>query len=162
MDTDTPTRKKGGRFGKVVLWGTGLASLPGIARTMGNPIKDLATDTRDGIRRRTPSLRDAQESWRLKTAETPEALFAGYARRMGLSDEMRTRMLRQYTVLTTIGIVAILGSLMITWWNLSGLLLSALAGLFTIACAYRRDSLRYERLPTMGQWMRERMWWIFG
>ncbi len=160
MSHTKPSR--GARFGKAILWGTGLASLLGIARTIASPVRDLATDTEEGIRRRTPSLRNARASWQLETRESPEDLFAGYAKKMDLTETARVRMLRQYEVLTWFGVAAMLGSLVIVWWNISGLLLSALSGLFTIACAYRRDSLRYQRLPTFGKWLRERMWWIFG
>lgn len=160
MESDQPKRKF--RAGKAVLWGTGLASLPGIAKTIATPAKDLATDTSDGIKRRTPSLKEAKAAWLMDTKEAPEELFAAYARKAQLDDARRLQMLTQYRLFTMLGIAAMVGGLVLTWWNLSGVLLAAAAILFTLSCAYRRDSLQYQRLPTFGRWIRERMWWLFG
>lgn len=157
-----PSSSSGSKVGKAVLWGTGLASLPGIAKTVATPVKDLATDTRDGLRRNTPTLQDAKAAWQLQTEQMPEARFTEYARKMALDEPQRVKLARQYQVLTILGVLVVLGSLALTWWNLSGILLAAMAAMFTLACDYRRDCLHRQRLPTMSMWMKERMWWIFG
>jgi hypothetical protein len=161
MESEQPHKKKF-RVGKAVLWGTGLASLPGIAKTIASPVKDLATDTSHGIKHRTPSLKDAKAAWNLDTQESPEDLFSAYARKAQLDEARRLHMLTQYRLFTLLGIAAMVGGLVLAWWNLSGVLLTAAAILFTLSCAYRRDSLQYQRLPTFGRWIRERMWWLFG
>lgn len=157
---DTPHR--GSRIGKALLWGTGLAAIPGIVRGVAKPAKDLATETQAGLRRNTPTLQEARVAWSEEVPEDPAELFVAYARKFGLDETGIAALERQYTLLFGLSTLAVLGSLVLLYWNLSGLLLAVLSLFAGMGSLYRRDALHYRRLPTFRNWLRERLWWIFG
>jgi hypothetical protein len=152
----------GSRAGKALLWGSGLASLPGIAKSIGTPAKTLATDTTDGIRKKTPSLREAKHAWQQATAESPEDLFRAFAQKYDLTEAKRLAMERQYATLFWGSMVVLAGGIVLIYWNLSGILLASLAGMAALGSLYRRDALHEQRLPTFRNWLTRRLWWIFG
>lgn len=150
------------RIGKGALWMTGLASLPGTTRVVADPIKDLAEDTRSGLRRHTPSWREAKAAWQFDGDTDPAQLFAAYAHKFNLSDDRRLAMYHRYRWMTIAAAIGMLASLVLIYWNISGVLLAPMLFLATLACAYRRDALYFQRLVTFSHWLRERMRWIFA
>jgi len=157
---ETPHR--GSRIGKAFLWGTGLAAVPGIVRGVAKPAKDLATETQAGLRRNTPTLEEARSAWSAEVPEDPAELFVAYASKFGLDASGIAALERQYTLLFALSMLAALGSVVLLYWNLSGLLLAVLSLFAGMGSLYRRDALHYRRLPTFRNWLRERLWWIFG
>ena len=164
-DQQTPTPKKrmtAAKVGRGALWAVGLAPVMGVTRTVTGPIKEIAMDTRDGMRRSTPSLKDARAAWKLDTPEDPAVRFAVMAERAHLSEAGRLEMVRYYTILLAFTLLGVAGGIAVMFWNLSGLLLVALAGVASMAVAYRRDAVIQQRMPTFSRWIKERLWWIFG
>ncbi|MBN6741779.1 hypothetical protein JKG47_14800 [Acidithiobacillus sp. MC6.1] len=164
-DQQAPAPKKrmtAAKVGRGALWAVGLAPMLGVTRTIADPIKEIATDTRDGMRRSTPSLKEARAAWNRDTPEDPADRFAVMARRAHLSEAGRLEMVRYYTILLVFMLLGVAGGGAVMFWNLSGLLLVALAGVASMAVAYRRDAVIHQRMPTFSRWIKERMWWIFG
>ncbi len=155
-------KKTGSRIGKAVLWGTGLAAVPGIAKTIASPVKDLASDTKDAIRSKTPTIQEAKAAWNAEIAEDPSEYFVAYAKKFHLSDENILALEKQYQLLFTVSVLLILGGLVLLYWNLSGMLLAAAGIVASLGTLYRRDALHYRKLTTFRNWMKERFWWIFG
>lgn len=157
---DKPSRSS--RFGKAVLWMTGLAALPGATRVVAEPIKDMASETRQGLRRHTPSWREARAAWQFEGGTDPAKLFAAYARKYGLTEERRLAQYQRYRWLTIASAIGCAAALVLIYWNISGVLLAPMMLLATLSCAYRRDALYFQRVVTFGHWIRERVRWIFA
>lgn len=155
-------RKRKFRLGKAILWGSGLAAIPGIAKTVSSPMKELASNTSEGLRARTPRLTEAKAAWNREFAEDPHDLFLAYAQKFGLDEGRIAAMDRLYFLLFLLSGLAVVGGLVLLCWNLSGLFLAVLGVYASAGCLYRRDALHFRKLVPFRIWLQERLWWIFG